>query len=348
MARLCPAAIVVAALPSDRWPLRDERATTPWRRGARATRTKIMRFSAENVEQWREEGFVVIERFFAREEYEPVLRDFEQLYRDAGKGEGVGMPLTLEGEAARDNRPRQFKNIHVLPYEGSSAINLISLHPDLIAFARAALGVSDVRLYQSHTWAKFTGEADYDQELHCDYGNHTLLVPSEDPARRTVAFILYLTDVTNELGALRYVTKPDVLHALGRPALSAAEEREQEALRQKERAVEVPAGSIVAHGIDTMHRGSNLTAPNGRRFSMTVGYKAAHNDQIGFHVWQASRGRGSWQTIFEHANVEQLACLGIPPPGDPFWTPRTLELTQSRWPSWDMREYFAAPRPAAR
>lgn len=299
-----------------------------------------MRFSERHITQWREEGFVTLERFFEPAEYEPVLQDFELLYQDAGKGEGVGAPLK-EVNDVRANRMLQFKNIHVLPYDGSSAINLISLHPALIELARALLGVSDVRLYQSHTWAKYTGEADYDQEFHCDYGNHTLLVPSDEPALRTVDFILYLTDVTKAHGALRYVTKPDVLAALGRPALSNFDEQGQAALRQREHAVEVPAGSLLAHGIDTVHRGSNLTAPNGRRFSMTIGYKAAGSEHIGFHTWQATRGR-PWNVLFEHASPEQLACLGVPRPGHPFWTPRTLELAQSRWPGWDMALYRAA------
>lgn len=299
-----------------------------------------MRFSERHVAQWREEGFVTLERFFEKSEYEPVLQDFEVLYESAGKSEGVGAPLK-EINDVRANRTLQFKNIHVLPYEGSSAINLISLHPALIELARALLGVSDVRLYQSHTWAKFTGEADYDQEFHCDYGNHTLVVPADEPALRTVDFILYLTDVTKAHGALRYVTKPDVLAALGRPALSGLGQKDQAALRECERAAEVPAGSIVAHGIDTLHRGSNLTAPNGRRFSMTVGYKAAGSDHIGFHTWQASQGR-PWNVVFEHASPEQLACLGVPRPGDVFWTPRTLDLAQARWPGWDMAAYRAA------
>ena len=297
-----------------------------------------MRFSAQHVEQWREEGFVVLENFLGKDEYEPVLQDFETLY--PGDGEGSARQLK-DMQDIRSNRALQFQNIHVLPYEASSAINLISLHPELIAFSRALLGVSDVRLYQSHTWAKYTGEADYEQDFHCDYGNHTLLVPSDTPARRTVDFVLYFTDVTKEHGALRYVTKPDVLQALGRPALSAPSESEQAELRKIERAVVVPAGSLVAHGIDTLHRGSNLTAPNGRRLSITVGYKAAGNDQIGFHVWQASRNR-PWHRVLDYASPEQLECLGIPKPGDPFWTKRTLGLTQARWPGWDMRAYFAA------
>ncbi|MET0412250.1 MAG: phytanoyl-CoA dioxygenase family protein [Polyangiaceae bacterium] len=302
-----------------------------------------MRFSAEHVAEWRREGFVTIERFFEPGEWQAVLADYEEIYRDAGQGEGVGSPLELKPDERSANRGTQFKNIHVLPYPGSAAINLISLHPALIDFARALLGVSDVRLYQSHTWAKYTGEADYDQDFHCDFGNHTLLAPADDEALRTVDFIVYFTDVTRAHGALRYVTKSDVQATLGRPAISISGESEQRALREKERAAEVPAGSLVAHGIDTVHRGSNLTAPGGRRFSMTIGFKAAGSDHIAFHVWQASGGR-QWQRVLDHASPEQLACLGIPRPGHAYWTPRTLELTQKRWPDWNMGEYFAAVR----
>jgi len=39
-----------------------------------------------------------------------------------------------------------------------------------------------------------------------------------------------------------------------------------------------------------------------------------------------------------------LACLGIPEPGAAYWSPRTLKLTQDRWPDWDMSPYFAATR----
>jgi ectoine hydroxylase-related dioxygenase (phytanoyl-CoA dioxygenase family) len=201
------------------------------------------------------------------------------------------------------------------------------------------LGAPHVHCYQSHTWAKFTGQADYNQDFHCDFGNHTLTVPADDPADRTVDFIFYLTDVTKEHGALRYVTKTDVKKALGRPALAAPTEEEQAALLKFERAVEVPAGSMVAHGIDTMHRGANLTIPNGRRFSMTVGYKTAGNDNIGYNVWQTGANK-PWELILNNATAEQLSMLGIPEPGNPYWSLRTLKLTQARWPEWDMEQYF--------
>ena len=174
------------------------------------------RHKQAHVDQWIEEGFTLIPNFFTQAEIEPIIADFEELYQDRGKGEGVGVPLDKKEEGAIGaGHPKQFMNIDSLPYNASAAINLISLHPALINFAKALLGVEGVHLYQSHTWAKYTGEADYDQAFHCDFGNHTLTVPSDDIALRTVDFIFYLTDVTDAHGALHYVTKTDSDKLLG-------------------------------------------------------------------------------------------------------------------------------------
>ena len=37
-----------------------------------------------------------------------------------------------------------------------------------------------------------------------------------------------------------------------------------------------------------------------------------------------------------------LACLGVQPPGHPFWTPETLRRAQVRYPGWDLSPYRAA------
>lgn len=299
-----------------------------------------MRFTQNDVDQWREDGFCIIENFFTKEEYQPVLADYEEIYRDVAlSADQASVRVLQKGDDFDLNRATQFKNIHSLPYKASVEMNLISFHPQLIAFARALLDTPHVHCYQSHTWAKFTGEADYNQDFHCDFSNHTLTVPSDDPVGRTAAFVFYLTDVTKEHGALRYVTKTNVRKALGRTALAAPTEEEQTALLKYEQAVTVPAGSLVAHSIDTMHRGANMTIPNGRRFSMTVGYKAAGNENIGFHVWQTGADK-PWDLILNNGTPEQLSMLGIPKPGDPYWSERTLKLTQARWPEWDMAEYF--------
>jgi hypothetical protein len=61
-----------------------------------------------------------------------------------------------------------------------ASLNLIGVHPALIEFARSAMRSDDVYLYQCQAWAKFTGDADYDQPFHCDFVNHTLTAPSDD------------------------------------------------------------------------------------------------------------------------------------------------------------------------
>ena len=309
----------------------------------------MMRFTEKHVAQWREDGFCVIDDFFSTEEMAPLLADYEILYAESRQPERAQDSVYM-GRKSEDYPTAgrsQFVNIHTMPYEGSVELNLISLHPALIHLARALLGVDDVHCYQSHTWAKFTGQTDYEQDFHCDFHNHTLTVPSEDHAARTVDFIFYLTDVTEQNGSMRYVTKSDVIKAIGRPALAAPLDEEQESLRQYERKVEVPAGGLVAHSIDTMHRGSNLLESGGRRFSMTVGYKAAGNDNIQYHVWQTAPDK-DWAKIINHATPEQLTVLGIPRPGDKFWTLRTLKLTQARWPDFDMTAYFSGVKADSR
>jgi hypothetical protein len=300
-----------------------------------------MRFTNEHIQQWREDGFVLIADFFDKDELSPILDDFQMLYQQRGKGEGVGTVLDVKKDGSIGaSHAKQFLNFDSLPYQASSAINLISLHPALIDFARGLLGSDKVHLYQSHTWAKYTGEADYDQAFHCDFGNHTLTVPSDDVALRAVDFVIYLTDVTDEHGALHYVTKPDSCELLGSGALAVPPELQQK-MKERERSGASSAGTLLAHGIDTFHRGTNLTAPRGFRFTMTAGYKTAGNDMIGFHTWQSAADR-PWHLIFNNANAEQLACLGVPLPGDRFWTERTLRLTQTRWPDWNMKTYFDA------
>src|ERR1700683_3367107 len=102
----------------------------------------------------------------------------------------------------------QFQLILSMPLACSTALNLLALHPALIAFSRAALGVSDVRMYQNLAWAKYTGATDFDQPFHMDYHNHTLLAPGDVPSERTLNISIYATDITNSHGAIHYVPRP--------------------------------------------------------------------------------------------------------------------------------------------
>jgi len=258
------------------------------------------RFTQAHIDQWRQEGFVIIPDFFSTQEIAPIVTDYERMYGKKGTGDFAGSELNLKEEDGQGEfRNNQFKNIDILPYEGSIEMNLISLHPALIEFAKQVLCSDNVHLYQSHTWAKYAH------------------------------------------GALNYVTKPDADDVLREGAIWGPEPKQQALLRSKERSAAGTAGTLVAHSIDTFHRGTNLTLPGGYRYTMTVGYKAAGNDMIGYSTWQDSAEK-PWDKIFNNATPQQLQCLGIPKPGDPFWCQRTLKLTQARWPNWDMQQYFDA------
>ncbi|HEY1560323.1 MAG TPA: phytanoyl-CoA dioxygenase family protein [Caulobacteraceae bacterium] len=305
--------------------------------------TESFRFSAADVATWRREGVAQIQSFFTPEEVALVVADFEKVF---GKSAGAeeGLDHKSGGEVGRFH-PAQFKTLEALPLDCSPALNLIGVHPALVAFARAALGTEAVHLYQCQAWAKFTGDADYDQPFHCDFVNHTLTAPSEDAEKNCVTILCYFTDVTDAHGAMRYVTRPDSLKVAGPEATlnfdPAFQADMQARLRTVERTSAGPAGTINPYSIDIFHRGANLTAPGGRRYAVMSCFKRAGDEAIGFHAWQFHHTR-PWRIIFDHASPEQLACFGVPSPGHPFWTETTLKRAQARYPNWNLDPWRAA------
>ena len=301
------------------------------------------RFGQEHLEAWRRDGGVVIERFFTDEEVAAVVADFDDVFGREEGGE-TAMVKRKAGEVGRFN-PAQFTDIQPVPIACSPALNLIGVHPSLIAFAKAALKTDDVHVYQCQAWAKFTGDADYDQPFHTDFSNHTLTAPSEDAHLSSVTILCYFTDVSDAHGPAHYVKRADS-DKVGGPELSisqdpAVQKRLQSDLMQYDQSTASPAGSVFPYTIDIYHRGTNLTAPHGRRYALMTCFKAAKNDAIAFTAW-AFHQRKPWHNIFNHATPEQLACFGVPRPGHAFWTPLTLQRAQARYPDWDLTVYRQA------
>ena len=306
------------------------------------------RHSSEHIDTWRRDGGLVIRDFFTADEVAAVVADFALVF---GRDRGGDTPLvkTKPGEVGRFN-PAQFKGVEAIPFECSPALNLIGLHPALMAFAREALGAREVHLYQCQAWAKYTGDADYDQPFHCDFANHTLTAPSHDAHLNSVTILCYFSDVTEAHGAMHFVARPDSDRVAGPEATllsdPGARAELQTALSAHARSSAAPAGSIIPYGIDIFHRGTNLTAPGAHRYAVMACYKASGNESIAFHAW-AFHHMKPWSRIFDHASPEQLACFGVPRPGDPFWTPLTISRSQTRYPGWNMTPYRAALSKAA-
>ena len=308
--------------------------------------TLAQRFTAADVETWERDGIVLLHDVFTPEECAAVRADFDLVFgREAGGGEAL--VKKKPGEIGRFN-PAQFTGIEIVPVDCSPALNLIGVHPALMAFAKAALKTDAVHLYQCQAWAKFTGDADYDQPFHCDFSNHTLTVPSEDSTKNSVTIFCYFTDVTDAHGATHYVTRPDSAKVAG-PEASLNPDPEaqaalQAALRPYERTSASNAGTAIAYTTDVYHRGTNLTAPGGHRYALMACYKKAGDESVGFTAWQFHHTR-PWRRIFDHATPEQLACFGVQLPGDPFWTETTLARAQTRYPNWDLTPYREAMKP---
>ena len=305
------------------------------------------RHQPHHLETWRRDGGVLIANFFTADEVASVARDFERVF---GKPDAADEALDRKGESGVGNfNPAQFQNIEPVPMDCSPALNLIGIHPAIVAFARDALEAQDVYLYQCQAWAKATGTADYDQPFHCDFANHTLTVPSEDDWRNSVPIICYFTDVTEAHGPMHYVPKTESAK-VAEPMETFSQAEGQTALHEKllphARSTAAPAGSIFPYTIDLYHRGTNLVAPGGYRYALMTCFKRAGNDTIGFHAWPFHHTR-PWANIFDHATPEQLACFGVPTPGDSFWTETTLRRAQARYPDWDLSPYRQAMAIAA-
>lgn len=303
------------------------------------------RFTPEHIAEWRREGAVLIPEFFTKDEVAAVRADFEKVYPRT-EGDAEGMTAKKDGQVGNFN-PAQFKGVTQIPHDCSPALNLIGLHPALMAFAKEALRTDAIYLYQCQPWAKFTGEADYDQPYHCDFANHTLTVTSEEPHRNSITILCYFSDVTDAHGAMHYIRRTDSDKVAGPEATlnhdPEAQAKLQAGLMPYTRSSASPAGSIVPYTIDVYHRGTNMTAPGGHRYAVMACYKAAADNAIAFHAWPFHFQK-PWRIIFENATPEQLACFGVQPPGHPFWTETTLARAQARYPGWNMAPYREAMR----
>jgi hypothetical protein len=299
----------------------------------------MTRYSTNDIATWRSDGCVKIENFFTPDEVAEVVKDFEVVFgRTQGGEEGCVMkPLTGNDEFNN----AQFKDMDSVPMACSPALNLIGLHPALMDFAKQALGVDRVHLYQCQAWAKFTGDTDYGQPFHCDYGNHTLTVPSDDQLHNSITIICYFSDVSEEHGPMHYVTRTDSREVADPKDLFADFGGAQDRLKPLSRSTAGPAGTIFPYSIDVWHRATNMTAPGGRRFAVMACFRAADNDSIGYTAWPYSFQK-PWATIFDNATPEQLACFGVHLPGHPFWTEKTLARAQARYPGWDLTPYREA------
>jgi hypothetical protein len=164
------------------------------------------------------------------------------------------------------------------------------------------------------TWpwsAKYAHQSSgYNQLLHTDYPNHSLVVPGGDAGYQHLETFIYLNDVSARNGATRMVSRtktaaiPVEQHTLNLEDYGHLYDDPGEAAG--------PAGTVVAYGPDVYHRSVDVTEPGQARFMLHVAYKPAALDWIGYQAWPIKGFSPEWHKFVQQASVRQLTVLGLP------------------------------------
>jgi hypothetical protein len=280
------------------------------------------------IDHYRRHGYVVIERFLAPDE---VARALPEIGRFFPSGDEL---------AAHPERYRDLKLDLMCPAGpiGSAFLDDMSVHPELLSFARRALGIEDPFLVQGGLHAKYH-HTSVDQDLHRDFSNNELGYPSRKPRYSQLSMMLYYHDVTPANTPTHVVADEHTggLGVAGSWSRHAAPE-----LYAKEVAATCPAGSIFAWNMRTVHRGSAMRDPRGCRVHQGFVVASASCRWLGMAGWGLYGGRPEMDRMLVAATPEGRTALGFPPPGHDYWDEETLAGVAVRYPQMEMEPYRRA------
>jgi ectoine hydroxylase-related dioxygenase (phytanoyl-CoA dioxygenase family) len=213
---------------------------------------------------------------------------------------------------------------------GDLALDGLAVHHRILDLVEALLGTADLRLYQAETFAKYCGSAHYEQPLHIDETNHSLLPSRSDGRYRQVLLFQDLSDVTEAKGATRVVSR-ELTSSLPKSDLffSGAGPVEMD---EHEVVTEGPAGSVLAYSADTVHRCTAMTEPGSSRCFFNLGYRTAAADLVGALPWPRRGVDPLVSDWLQGLDSRQLTAIGFPPPGHDYWDAETLAATALRYP----------------
>jgi hypothetical protein len=298
------------------------------------------------AQEWQTHGFVILPGFVPAAELKPALGELPAMYPTA---EGFH-----DGTDERRDRftEDEWAGIDSFPFL-STELSLLAVSDRVIDLAETLLADGDLRISSAEAWAKYTGAADYDQALHRDYLNHTLMVPADDPQFRQLEMFVYLVDVPEELGPPGMLSRT---RTTGLPAKPNWYPREGTAdggggwvdtagspdLYDAEVRAAGQAGTVVAWAPGTFHRGTALTLPRGARYTIHLAYRPARVEWGQRMPWVNRSHELEWYRFAHRATPRQLALFGFPPPGHPYWTEATLAGTAHRYPGLNMTPWQQA------
>ncbi len=294
----------------------------------------MRRIAKHHIEHYHEHGYAIVEGFLnadelsgARGELRDLLPGWVEYCDDPTRPkppdwDRSGGPGNIFGQR--------------FPFPGTF-LNAITMHPELVEFARMAAGGSELFCEQSHLHFKCKGHpADQDQAMHCDYVNHTLAYPPNLPAYWQTAYLLYYSDVTEAHAPTAVCSRQHYPERILWPAYYKRERRPE--IYDNEHRIVVPAGSLFIYSMRTFHRGTPFHADVGR-LGQFITYAPAAWRWLGIVGWSAYAIKREFRDWIEQATPAQREMLGFPPPGHSYWTAETLDGVSARYRNMDMTPY---------
>mgnify|MGYP001579941851 FL=1 len=288
--------------------------------------------SDEQIQHYKDHGFVILENFLspeelagAREEVEVFIPGWLDYAADPKRPKPANWDETL---VSRRSRRFPFKGTH---------LNAITMHPELRRFASMMAGGGDIFCEQSDLIYKCKGHyADNDQVMHLDYINHTLAYPPEDPAYWQTAFLIYYTDVAAHEAPTAVCSWQNYKDEILWPPVHTKADRPS--LYENEVKATVSAGSVLAYSMRTFHRGTAFLE-EGARVAHFVSYAPAKPRWMGIIGWPEQGIYPSFSAWMEKATPQERELIGFPAPNDPYWSDETVAGVSARYPEMDMTPY---------
>jgi ectoine hydroxylase-related dioxygenase (phytanoyl-CoA dioxygenase family) len=237
----------------------------------------------------------------------------------------------------------QFDSVRTIP-TGLPRLDRLPFDPQVRGISEQLTHSTDLRLMRGGYQSKFTAAADFDQILHLDYTNHTLVVLPDQPASTMVGFFAYFTDVTIETGPTMAVSRTHCGHL--RITDTHLERDRWREIYDREEPLLCKAGSMLVYDYRTLHRGSALHGPAANRLSLSFAYGTAASWH-GFYSWPNRADEPVVRQLIARLAPDERVLLGFPPVGDPYWTPATIEGVSRRYPGFDGAPYREALARAA-
>ncbi len=311
------------------------------------------RATEREIAIWREEGWVVLDGLIGTDEIDAASDDLREVFpspedyhRDPqGVTERrIGHPakpkeLFVWPDEGPGFRPDQHRWMAAFPFAGTGVLNRLCVHPSIVDFAERALGSTDLRLYQAHASAKYSGITNYEQPMHTDRNHSWLPAGSASPWWNLEGF-LYLSDVhetdnPTHLVSVRHSADIESPYGVILPGM------EGDGLYGLERAAPGVRGSYLAYRSDVFHRAVEFDSSPSARFLVALAFKHAGQDWIGYDQQQSRSTGPEWTTFVEGSTPRQLELFGFPPPGHPIWTADLLRTAALRYPKLDLGPWRA-------